>query len=158
MLFNVILIGVAIVIAVLGIFLATRFYKDRGLAADEAFERRLPGVQRVLANKYYVDELYDRTVIRGGWGLARLLYRFDAGFIDGLLVHGVRNLTLASSMLSGFFDKYVVDGLVNLTGSVLGLFSRLFRRLQSGYVSSYALVLAVGMFALVIVYLILDRG
>jgi len=62
------------------------------------------------------------------------------------------------AMLSGLFDKYVVDGLVNLMASVLDLFSRLFRRLQTGYVGNYAFVLAVGMFALVAVYMFLNRG
>ncbi len=139
--------------------LAFRLYgAARGLSTDEAMERRFPAVRRILANKYYVDELYDATVIRGTWGLARSLFRFDAGFIDGVLVHGARNVTLISSMMSGFFDKYVVDGLVNLTAAVLDLFSRLFRRLQTGYVGSYALVLAVGMFALVAVYMLLGRG
>jgi NADH-quinone oxidoreductase subunit L len=75
-----------------------------------------------------------------------------------MLVHGARNLTLMSSMISGFFDKYVVDGLVNLTAVILDAFSRLFRRLQTGYVGSYALVLVVGMFALVAVYMLLERG
>jgi NADH-quinone oxidoreductase subunit L len=157
--FNVTLIAIAVIIALAGIWLAMRLYGGtRGLSADEAWERRLPAVRVLMANKYYVDEFYDATVIRGTWGLARALFRFDAGFIDGVLVHGARNLTLLSSMMSGFFDKYVVDGLVNLTAAVLAGFSRLFRRLQSGYVGSYALVLAAGMFALVAVYMLLNRG
>ncbi len=105
-----------------------------------------------------MDELYDKTVIGGAWGLARTLFRFDAKFIDGFLVNGTRNATVTFAMLSGFFDKYVVDGLVNLTGTVLDVSSRLFRRLQSGYVGNYALVLAVGMFALVAVYMLIYRG
>ena len=139
--------------------LAARLYgPTRGLATEEAWERRFPAVHRVLANKYYIDELYDRTVIGGTWGLARALFRFDAGFIDGLLVNGARNVTVTVAMISGFFDKYVVDGLVNLVATILDAFSKLFRRLQTGYVSNYALVLAAGMFALVVVYMVLHRG
>jgi NADH-quinone oxidoreductase subunit L len=157
--FNVTLIAAAVVIALAGIWLAARLYGGtRGLAADEAWERRAPAVYRTLANKYWVDELYDATVVRGTWGLARALFRFDAGFIDGFLVNGARNVTVAFSTLSGFFDKYVVDGLVNLVAIVLDLFSRLFRRLQTGYVGSYALVLAAGMFALVAIYMLFGRG
>ena len=81
----------------------------------------------VLANKYYVDELYDATVVRGTWGLARLLSRFDAGVIDGL-VNFSRHFTVVTALLSGFFDRYVVDGLVNLVGYVLSQSSRVFRR------------------------------
>ena len=83
---------------------------------------------------------------------------FDAIFIDGFLVHGARNLALAVSRTSSLFDKFVVDGIVNGVGSILNGFSALFRRVQTGYVSNYALVMAVGMFALVCLYLVLQRG
>src|SRR4029077_4431333 len=95
------------------------------------------------------------TVVRGFWGLARGSYRFDAAFIDGLLVHGAGKLTVASARLSGFFDKYFVDGLVNLIGWVLLRLSRGFRRLQTGLVSNYAMVLAAGVLMLVGVYMVL---
>jgi NADH-quinone oxidoreductase subunit L len=157
--FNLSLLGIAIVVAFLGIGVGFVLYGGlRGLATEEAWERRFPALHRVLSNKYYVDELYDKTVIGGTWALARLLFRFDAGFIDGLLVNGARNVTVTAAMISGFFDKYVVDGLVNLVAIILDAFSKLFRRLQTGYVSNYALVLAAGMFALVIVYVFLHRG
>jgi NADH-quinone oxidoreductase subunit L len=151
------LVAVAVIVAVAGILLARRLYGGtRGLATETAWETRLPAPHRVLSNKYYVDELYDATVIRGTWGLGRGLFRFDAGIIDGLMVNGVgRNLTVTLSMMSGFFDKYVVDGLVNFTGWLSNRFSVLFRRVQTGSVSNYAFVLAVGMFALVAVYMVL---
>ena len=151
------LLAIAIAIAVGGWLLARRIYGgDRGLATDEAFEARVPAVQRTLANKYYVDELYDATVIRGFWATARSLFRFDAGFIDGFLVNGVRNVTVEFfSLLSGLFDKFVVDGLVNGVGNTLAWGSRKFRRVQTGFVSNYALVLAAGMFALVCAFLLL---
>jgi NADH-quinone oxidoreductase subunit L len=157
--FTLALIAVAIVVASGFTYLAFRLYgAAKGLSTDVAMERRFPAAHRVLSNKYYVDELYDKTVIGGTWGLARTLFRFDAGFIDGLLVNGTRNATVTLAMLSGLFDKYVVDGLVNLVATILDGFSRLFRRLQTGYVSNYALVLAVGMFALVAVYMLIYRG
>ena len=65
-----------------------------GSATDEAWAARFPAVHRVLANKYYVDELYDATVVRGTWAPARGLFRFDAGVIDGVLVNGARNVTV----------------------------------------------------------------
>jgi len=147
----------AIVVGLTGIFLAWRAYRgERGLATDEAFEARLPAVQRTLANKYYVDELYDATVIRGFWATCRSLFRFDAGFIDGFLVNGVRNVTVELlSQMSGLFDKFVVDGLVNGVANTLAWGSRRLRRVQTGFVSNYALVLAGGMFVLVCAFLLL---
>ena len=108
----------------------------------------------MLLHKYYVDEAYDATFVKGTWAAARGLFRFDASFIDGVLVMGSRHLTVAASLLSGFFDKYFVDGLVNLVGWILHRWSRFFRVLQSGLVSQYALVMAVGMFVLVCFYVV----
>ncbi len=153
------LIALSVVVAALGwLAVARPIYGRGGLERGEAWARRFPGLNRVLANKYYVDELYDATVIRGFWATARGLFRFDSVFIDGFLVHGARNLALAVSRISSLFDKFVVDGIVNLVGSILSGFSVLFRRVQTGYVSNYALVLAVGMFALVCLYFVLQRG
>jgi NADH-quinone oxidoreductase subunit L len=156
--FELILIFASIAAAGLGILLAWRIWGRKGIAGEEAVVGRFPAAHRVLENKYYVDELYDATVIRGFWATARGLFRFDAGFIDGFLVNGTRNVTVhAFSLGSSLFDKYVVDGLVNLTGRILDGFSRGFRRLQTGYVANYALILVMGMFAL-IVYMMLRRG
>ena len=95
-------------------------------------------------------------MVRGFWGSARGLFRFDASFIDGALVNGARNVTVnLLSFTSGLFDKYVVDGLVNLAGWIFDRASHVVRRVQTGYVSNYALVLAAGVFALVVLYTLL---
>ena len=125
------------------------------MSEGDAWANRFPGLHKLLANKYWVDELYDATVVRGFWGTARALFRFDAGVIDGFLVMGVRHLTVATALLSGFVDKYIVDGFVNFVGWVLNRFSTLFRRLQTGLVSQYALVLVLGVFVLVCAVVVL---
>jgi NADH-quinone oxidoreductase subunit L len=155
---ELLLVGASIAVAALGIFVAWRIWGRRGLAGEERFAARLGPAHRLLADKYRVDELYDATVVRGTWASARGLSRFDASVIDGFLVNGTRHFTVAVSLLSGFFDKYFVDGLVNLVGSVMEWSSRGFRRLQTGLVSQYALVFAAGVFALAVCYLlVLDR-
>jgi NADH-quinone oxidoreductase subunit L len=52
----------------------------------------------------------------------------------------------------------VVDGLVNLIGWLMRVGSRLFRGLQTGLVSQYALVVAVGMLVLTCFYLVIRLG
>ena len=151
--------GLSVVVAAIGWWVALRIYgRGRGVEGGEAVAVRWPSVHRLLRSKYHVDEIYDATVVRGTWGLARGLFRFDAGFIDGFLVNGSRHVTVAISFLSGFFDKYVVDGLVNLTGWILHVFSFVFRRLQAGVVSLYAMVMAVGLLVLVGFYIIARVG
>ena len=149
------LMALSVAVAGLGIFVAWRSYGgDRGLAGGESWADRFPVIHRILVNKYWVDELYDATIVRGTWASARSLFRFDMRFIDGFLVMGTRNLTVLSAYVSGFFDKYVVDGLVNLVAVILEAGSNFFRRLQTGLVSQYALVMAVGMFVLVFFYVV----
>lgn len=60
----------------------------------------------------------------------------------------MRNTTLGLSFLSGLFDLQVVDGLVNAVGAVCRAFSRVFRRLQTGWVSQHALTMVVGVLVL----------
>ena len=92
------LIAVAVAVAVTGILLARRLYGGtRGLATETVWETRLPGLHRVLANKYYVDEAYDKTVIGGTWGLGRGLFRFDASVIDDPFIKSVYDTWVAGS-------------------------------------------------------------
>ena len=148
------LMALSVVVAALGIYMAWRTYGGSlGLAGGQRWADRFPTLHRWLENKYYVDELYDATVVKGTWASARGLFRFDANVVDGA-VNGSRHVTVGTSFLSGFFDKYVVDGLVNLVGWMLQRWSHFFRRLQTGVVSQYALVIAVGMVVLVFFYVV----
>ena len=147
--------ALSVAVAALGIWVAWRIYgANRVLEGGSSWAERFPAIHRLLVNKYWVDEIYDATFVRGTWAAARNLFRFDATFIDGFLVHGTRNVTIATSFFSGFFDKYVVDGLVNLTAWVLKLWSRILRAVQGGVVSQYALIMAMGVFAMVCLYIV----
>jgi len=115
------LIGAAILIALAGIaFAFVRLKPARLVPKRDAVEEE--GFARVLLNKWYVDEAYDRTVVRPTYGLSRnVLWRgIDVGLIDGL-VNG------AAWMARG----------VGRMGSAL----------QSGQVGTYAWMLVVGVLA-----------
>ena len=72
--------------------------------------------------------------------------------VDGA-VNGRGRLTVISSWFSGLTDRTVVDGLVNLVGRVVEEGSHVFRRLQTGLVQNYALLMLFGIFAFVSIYL-----
>ena len=156
---ELLLMAASVAIALTGIWLAFRYYGgDKGLSEGARWAAKYPKLHRLLENKYWVDEAYDKTVVRGTWASARGLFGFDSKFIDGVLVNGSRHFTVATSLLSGFFDKYFVDGLVNLVGWVSRATSRFFRGLQTGLVSQYALVLAIGTAVLVWFYIVVRLG
>ena len=80
-----VLILISVAVAVAGILLARRFY-----CGPEAFRRpralaeRFPTLYATVANKYYVDEAYDRALVRPFAGLARFSWKgIDTVVIDG---------------------------------------------------------------------------
>jgi NADH-quinone oxidoreductase subunit L len=70
--------------AVAGIALAAWYHWLNREAADRV-AAKWPGVVRVLANKYYVDELYDAAIVRPLRALAGVCYLIDRLIIDGLV-------------------------------------------------------------------------
>jgi NADH-quinone oxidoreductase subunit L len=147
------LMGFSVLIAVIGILVARKFY----VTSPEISERlagQWAGAHRTLSNKYYVDELYNGTVVSGTMASGRGLWTFDRKVVDGG-VNGTGWITLFSSWLSGLTDRYVVDGAVNLVGLTAEESSYWFRRLQTGLVQNYALLMVMGVFLFVSVYLIL---
>ena len=146
------LMAFSVALALGGIRLAYRNYVERPEAA-ERMAATLAVPHRVLTNKYYVDELYDATVVRGATGSAKGLWTVDRRVVDGA-VNGTGWTTIAASYVSHFLDKYVVDGLVNLTAWICGEASYVFRRAQTGLIQNYAFATLLGLFALVTWFLV----
>ncbi|HET7233152.1 MAG TPA: NADH-quinone oxidoreductase subunit L [Longimicrobium sp.] len=110
-------IFLAIGIGLGGLALAWALLARRKLATADQQPAYENGVEKALYNKWYVDEFYDRTVVRPVGGLSRLFARFDMG---------------------------VLDWVVDLFGRLAQLFGVAFGRLQTGQVNTYAFVLIVG--------------
>jgi len=81
--------------------------------------RETTGFAKVLENKWYVDELYEKIIVRP-------LHSFG-GF------------------LNNFIEKVIIDGLVNGTGRLVNYGSRQLRLLQSGQVGNYVLLMVLSM-------------
>jgi NADH-quinone oxidoreductase subunit L len=117
------LIGSAVAIAVIGILIAAfvlrpaRLVPKREAPAEE-------GLERVLLNKYYVDEAYDRAIVQPTVSISRgILWRgIDQGIIDSMFVNG------SAALAKGI--------------------GRIGASLQSGQVGTYAWVLVVGVLAI----------
>jgi NADH-quinone oxidoreductase subunit L len=145
-------------VAAAGIFVARYFYLSR-----PELPARLAGsfapAYRVLLNKYYVDEMYDALFVRGAaLGGGQALHAVDRHVVDGgdgevrpgLGVNGiawaVRDVVARASDV---WDKYVVDGLVNLTAFLLDNTSYVLRAMQNGLVQHYALAMLIGLFLMI---------
>jgi NADH-quinone oxidoreductase subunit L len=148
------LVVLSVAVAVSGIVVARRFYKlDPAFSIPRRLAERFAFAYKLVYNKYFVDEVYRATAIKGTIGSAKLLWEFDARVVDGT-VNGARHATVGSSFLSGIFDLRVVDGLVNLIGWICQVGSFYFRRLQVGFTQGYATVMVLGAALLLVFYLI----
>ena len=74
--------------------------------------------------------------------------------VDGA-VNGAGWLTIIGAWFSGLTDRSIVDGAVNLIGRTCEEGSFWFRKLQTGLVQNYALLMLFGIFGFVTVYLFL---
>jgi NADH-quinone oxidoreductase subunit L len=119
-----ILAGASVLAGIAGIALGIAMYARR--RPDPAAVSRAAGpVYTVLANKYYVDELYDRKIVDLGKAV------FGAGWA---------------------FDIHIIDGIVNRLGWLMALAGSGIRRAQTGVVGNYALSVVAGLIVLIAVY------
>ena len=107
----------SIVAALLGITVAYSYYiknpdKPKQLAVKAA------GLYKLILNKYYVDEIYDYTIIKPLYLLSLIFWRI--------------------------FDVRIVDGFVNGLAKFFGVMSERFRVMHTGLVRNYALAFLVG--------------
>ena len=97
-------------------------------------------IYRLVYRKYYVDEIYGLIFVEGTKALARASAFFDKYAVD-LLVNLSGLLLRVQSRIAGWFDDRFIDGMVNLLAdSVMGC-GDLARRVQTGRVQAYILVL-----------------
>jgi NADH-quinone oxidoreductase subunit L len=146
------LMAFSVMIALIGIGMAYRLYVLSPQTA-EGLKERFAGAHSLLYNKYFVDELYNATFVSGTMKSAFGLWGFDRRVVDGA-VNGSGWLTVFMSWVSSLVDRYVVDGAVNLVGRSSEESSFIFRRVQTGLVQNYALLMLAGVCAFVSIYLL----
>ena len=121
------LMAISSLVALAGIGLATFLWlKNRQI--PDRMATQYSGIYRLLLNKYYVDEVYDATIVQP---------------IKVVSTEG----------LWRGFDVKVVDGAVNGAGYLVSGVSIVLRLLQNGSVKTYAMSTFVGVVAILAYYL-----
>jgi NADH-quinone oxidoreductase subunit L len=115
-------------LALLGVLAAWFLYIKRpdvpGRIAD-----KLSPIYKLLANKFYFDEIYQAVFAKGSRNLGTALWRVgDVAIIDG--------------------------GAVNGSARLVGWMSGVFRRLQTGYLYHYAFAMIIGLSVLLAWYVL----
>jgi NADH-quinone oxidoreductase subunit L len=125
---------------------------DRGRPAGvDPLEYAQPALFRFLANRMWIDELYDRTVIAFSWMAARLSDWMDRYFWDGL-VRGLGGLGQLFGIFTTSVDERGINaGVDETTAGTRGL-GRLMSTAHSGQIQTYLGAVAIGMLALLLLY------
>jgi NADH-quinone oxidoreductase subunit L len=115
-------------LALLGVLAAWFLYIKRPDLPDRIAEKLSP-VYKLLANKFYFDEIYQAVFATGSRNLGSALWRVgDMAIIDGAAVNG--------------------------SARVVGWMSGVLRHLQSGYLYHYAFAMIIGLSALLAWYVL----
>lgn len=119
-----------VVLGVGGILLAAVLYAKANSKPD-TIAASLGGLYKAAYRKFYIDEIYL--------------------FITKKILFNIIGRTAA------WFDRNIVDGLVNLTGNVTLLLSGGIKKFQSGKVQLYALWFLTGIIALAVLFIYINR-
>lgn len=129
---------ISLLVAGLGIALAFFIYQFKKVNPDKIAEKIKP-LYNFSLNKWYIDELYDATVIGGTIAFTKLMFWIDSRIIDGM-VNLSGWISKSFSFIVGLFDNIIVDGFVNFIAWLTDLFGAAFRKLQTGKVQTYILI------------------
>jgi NADH-quinone oxidoreductase subunit L len=127
-----------------GLWLANKIYRENPRLHTK-LAASWPRLHELLIHKYYVDEIYDALFVNRLKDLSTALGLLDAKIIDGVGVDGAGSLARVLSRISMWWDKWIVDGLVNLAGAMTKALSAPVRMIQTGVFSSYAVLILLGL-------------
>jgi NADH-quinone oxidoreductase subunit L len=119
------LMGLSTTLVIIAIIVAYVIYVAK--KAVPVAEGKEAGFQKVLYNKYYIDELYDAIV--------------------------VKPLKTISDLFGKLIDNVVIDGIVNGVGKGVEAGSRVLRYSQSGSISTYLFAMVIGIIVILVINL-----
>jgi NADH-quinone oxidoreductase subunit L len=151
---------ISTLLALAALYLSWLIYGRNPLQTGEVdpLKRRLGGVFTALENKWYADELYHAIIVtpfvKGSQFLADIIdWRFWHDWFHERAIAGTYNW-LSNIALNRYADQQGIDAAANGLATITQWLSATFRKIQNGFVRSYALSVLLGV-VLIIGYLIL---
>jgi len=104
------------------VFAVYNYYVSKKNSPEQPNEE-LSGIQKLLAGKYYIDELYAAVI--------------------------TKPLDRISAFSYTYVEKGLIDGIVNGTGKTLNSFSGTLRKIQNGHIGTYVFGMVLGIILLI---------
>jgi NADH-quinone oxidoreductase subunit L len=150
---------ISTVLALVAIYISWLIYGRNPLTAGETdpLKRRLGPIFTGAENKWYVDEIYQAIIVTPFVNLSRFLadvidQRFWHDWFHETVIAGTYNW-LCNIALNQYADQRGIDALANDLATVTQWLSATLRKIQNGFVRSYALSVLLGV-VLIVGYLI----
>ncbi len=152
--FSLAVAGISTLAALLGLLSGWAIYRNYRAGQVEPFQRWLGPVFILLRNKYYVDELYHLVFIRPAVWLADQVFNFDNRWVVDPLVNLVGTIGRVASEITRVFDTVAVDSwMVEGTAKAFNGLGDALRHTQTGRVQNYLLVVSVTVLLLLGLYM-----
>ena len=150
---------ISTLVALVAIFLSWLLYGRRTLAKgeDDPLRKLLGPIYKVFENKYWVDEIYNAVFVNRFVDLAGFLAeKVDWDFWHDWLHDSViaRFFRWFTKFLANPIDLGIIDAISNGLANITQRSSNALRKVQNGFVRSYALSVLMGM-VLILGYLLL---
>jgi NADH-quinone oxidoreductase subunit L len=151
--------GISTALALLAIFFSWLLYGRKPLAKDQKDPLAALGfLFRGMTNKWYIDELYQAVIITPYVKTSQFLadvidWRFWHDWFHEKVIAGTYNW-VSNIGLNLYADQKGIDALANNLGTWTQSFSAALRKVQNGFVRSYALSVLLGV-VVILGYLIL---
>ncbi len=121
--------GLSTTIALCGIALAAFMYLRKS-DLPEKISKQFSLIYNVLYHKYYIDELYNYTIVKP-------------------------TLWIADKVIVAITDARMIEGVVNGVPGAIGRFSQRLRKVQTGLAQHYGIFMAAGAFFIIALVLLL---
>ena len=144
------LMMISSVVVFIGLGLGWWFYGRRPMEQSEEMdplEKMRPDIFSLLRHKYYIDEVYEHTVIAFNAWFARACDALDFWVWNGL-VQLVSYAIVGLSWVNNFFDQFIVNGGFDEGCEGLSASGKILSHLQNGRVQSYLRVIGIALAAL----------
>jgi NADH-quinone oxidoreductase subunit L len=151
--FNWTTAGIATALALAGIGLGVALYRNAFQRSTDAdpLESMMPGIFRVLNNKFGVDELYAATVGRLNDQLGWVFWAVDR-LVDGV-VNGVGLLSLLWAKINFIIDDFVLNQGADTLAEVTTYTGDGLRQTTTGKIQDYGALIFMGVLIIGIIYL-----
>jgi NADH-quinone oxidoreductase subunit L len=155
--FSIIPVLFSFAVSLGGLWLGYVMYWRKPLVAGEPdpLVEILGGLYPVLKNKYYVDELYVRVLVKPSQWFSRVVVSdfIDKGIIDGIL-HTIAKIFIWIGDFIKLLNIWLIDGVGDGIPELIGMFGARFRRVQTGRVQQYMLFVAIAVIVIAIIFIV----